>query len=692
MDNKPITNKVKNRFLFISPSVQKALEPESKITDFEILDKLGEGSFGKVYKAKHKKTNVIYAIKSIDKLNKNNQEGKPYFRREIEIMYKVKHPNIVRLYGHFEDDQNIYFVLEYIPKGNLYTILSRQKTKCFDACTVANLIKDLICSIYYLHQMDPPIIHRDIKPENVLLNESNKIKLTDFGWSNYVEDTTIRSTYCGTPVYLAPEMIKEIGHDESLDIWCVGVLMFELLTGGIPFKGSDQNMLNGNILRNKINWPKDIDINAKNLIGKILKTDPNDRIGLVDMLKHPFFSQNCKNPTENLFKPSHNDDDVFILSKDTPNNNNNNSKIKKNSQNLSQKDLESSSQVINSNNNSNITNATNYTSGNSNTNSNGSKNPLIVVSNNNNNPYNHNNNSNASNISNISGISNNNNSNNSNEKEFLKLVSLHENLSKEYKTLSAACVDLTKRNEDLEMKQNYFNKEKNQLIKEREEIEEKKLEYQTQLAEMKSQIYEYESKIRGLNREINSKDNKILNDAKEIEDLNNELEELNLRKEEESKVYKEKISNLEEKLNEGIITRESQLDHEMTIIRESLMVNFNENDKGKIESPFGRESLDVYEDKLKKANEELSKKIENLREDYQREKEKFCIIFKSKDDEIRKFQNDRRMQRDNDLKKFNMIQDKYENTIKSKDAEIENLKARVKKLEGLLSLNKVSFK
>jgi len=115
MDDKVQLNKVKNRFLFISPSVQSALESELKITDFEILDKLGEGSFGKVYRAKHKKTGAIYAIKSIDKLNKNNQEGKPYFRREIEIMYKVRHPNIVRLFGHFEDDQNCYFVLEYIP-------------------------------------------------------------------------------------------------------------------------------------------------------------------------------------------------------------------------------------------------------------------------------------------------------------------------------------------------------------------------------------------------------------------------------------------------------------------------------------------------------------------------------------------------------------------------------------------------
>ena len=692
MENKPTINKVKNRFLFLSPSVQKALEAESKITDFEVLDKLGEGSFGKVYKARHKTTNVIYAIKSIDKLNKNNQEGKPYFRREIEIMYKVNHPNIVKLYGHFEDDQNIYFVLEYIPKGNLYTILSRQKTKSFEATTVANLIKDLICSIYYLHKMDPPIIHRDIKPENVLLSESNKIKLTDFGWSNYVEDTSIRSTYCGTPVYLAPEMIKEIGHDESLDIWCIGILMFELLTGGIPFKGNDQNVLNENILKNKIIWPKDMDISAKNLISKILKTDPNDRISLTDMLKHPFFVNNCKNPTENLFNPSDDKDEVFILSKDTPNLNSNvntitntkvnNNHVKKNS------NTENASQInnqISTNNNSNESKISNNPSNISNEDYN---------KNSNNSNNNNTNKSNAyvnTNSNNNSNSNSNNNANLSEKEKLIKLISVHENLLKEYKILSETSASLSKKNEDLEMKQNYFLKEKTQLIKERDEIEGKMLEYQAQLAEIKSQIYEYNSKIKALNREINTKDQKILNDTKEIESLNNKLEEIFLEKEEDEKFYKEKISNLEGKLNEGIIIRESQLDQEMTLIRESLMVNFSENEKGKFDSPFGRESLNHYEEKLKKANEDLAQKIEILKDDFTREKDKFNIILKSKDDEIRKLNSEKNSKRESEMKKFELISNKYENTVRSKDAEIENLKAKVKKLEGILSLNKIQF-
>ena len=314
-------NNVKIRFLPIPPSVSAKLEPEAKINDFEVKSVLGEGSFGKVYHVKHKKTGGIYAIKAIDKRNKNNQEGRPYFRREIEIMYKVNHPNIVRLFSHFEDDDYCYFVMEYISKGNLFSFKNKQKSKSFEASTVASFIRDVISAVYYLHNMDPPIVHRDIKPENVLVNDDGKIKLTDFGWSNYIDGTVVRSTYCGTPVYLAPEMIKEIGHDESLDIWCIGVLMFELLTGEIPFAGNSMNALSDNIIKTKISWPRDINLDAKDLIKKILKADPKERISLSDMLKHPFFTKNINNPTEYLCTPNEIDESensIYLLSQYLP--------------------------------------------------------------------------------------------------------------------------------------------------------------------------------------------------------------------------------------------------------------------------------------------------------------------------------------------------------------------------------------
>ena len=312
-------NNVINRFLPISESVIKGLEPESKIDDFKILKLLGKGSFGKVLLSEHKKTKVKYAIKLIDKMDKNNLEGKPYFRREIEIMYKLHHPNCIKLYNHFEDEYYCYFIMEYLQNGNLYDLLKNSPNKILPIDKVSHIIKQLICSIYYLHNMNPPIIHRDIKPENILLDNNNIIKLTDFGWSNYINLTEVRNTFCGTPLYLAPEIIIGSGHDYKVDIWCIGVIIFELLIGRIPFIGKDRNTLMSNIVNGRICWDNNIDIDAKDLISKILIVDPNLRISLEEMIKHNFIRKFCGNCDLDLVKPSNFDFyEPYIISKDTP--------------------------------------------------------------------------------------------------------------------------------------------------------------------------------------------------------------------------------------------------------------------------------------------------------------------------------------------------------------------------------------
>ena len=126
-EKKILLNNVKNRFLPLSESVSRGLEAEPNIQDFEFKNQLGSGSFGRVYLMTHKKTHMNYAIKVIDKKNKTNIEGKPYFRREIEIMYKIRHQNCVRLLGNFEDDNYCYFIMEYVPNGNLYTLLTSNR-------------------------------------------------------------------------------------------------------------------------------------------------------------------------------------------------------------------------------------------------------------------------------------------------------------------------------------------------------------------------------------------------------------------------------------------------------------------------------------------------------------------------------------------------------------------------------------
>jgi serine/threonine protein kinase len=218
--------------------------------------------------------------------------------------------------------------MEYAPKGNLYNLIKANKNEGLDKVLVANIMKDIISAVHYLHNLNPPIIHRDIKPENILLNDGLIAKIADFGWSNYIVGGIKRTTMCRTPVYLPPEIIKEKGHDERVDIWCIGVLLFELTTGSLPFKGPDLETLKNNILNLKISWPKDINLEAKNLIIKILKIEPEARLSLVEIIQHSFFTKYFKDPLQFLVKPDlSKEQNTFIISKDNPKTWNYNSNI-----------------------------------------------------------------------------------------------------------------------------------------------------------------------------------------------------------------------------------------------------------------------------------------------------------------------------------------------------------------------------
>ena len=315
---KILKNNVVDRFLPIPQTVLKGLEPEPKITDFTLIKELGVGSFGRVLLVQHNVTHAQYAIKAIDKRIKDNIEEKPYFRREMEIMYQIHHPNVVKLFGHFEDNTFCYFVMEYIPNGDLYSLVPKNGIRKINNQMVASLIKDVISALYYLHHMSPPIIHRDIKPENILVDEKMRAKLSDFGWSNYLKGNYKRTTICGTPIYLAPEIINNTGHDEKIDIWCVGVLMFELMTGQAPWKGEDVHTVKTNISQLKINWPKNMDKDARDLISKILRYMPEERPSLRTILMHPFFTKYYPNAVNCLQVPNPEGHRLYIISKDHP--------------------------------------------------------------------------------------------------------------------------------------------------------------------------------------------------------------------------------------------------------------------------------------------------------------------------------------------------------------------------------------
>ena len=279
MSRKPI-----NKLLFDPPAVLSGLLPEVSRKDFEFERRLGDGAFGQVWRVKNKQTLKSFAMKQVPKEKVLKMLSQ--FRREVFIMYELSHPHIAKLYNHFEDDKFFYLVMELAENGNLFHKLYREK--CFLERNAAQYFREVVLAVEYLHSHIPAIIHRDIKPVNILLDKDGRIKLTDFGWSNYYseENPTLRYTMCGTLEYLPPEIATEKGHNTGADIWCLGILLFEMLTGTTPFASKGKEQLMSNIVMLKPKFPHSMPPLAKDLIGKMIEKDPNKRISAKEIKEH----------------------------------------------------------------------------------------------------------------------------------------------------------------------------------------------------------------------------------------------------------------------------------------------------------------------------------------------------------------------------------------------------------------------
>lgn len=152
----------------------------------------------------------------------------PQLFNELKILSSCQHPNIIALHALFEDEKYIFMVMELAEDGTLYNYIRNKHFLSRDE--ISMLMAQIIKAVAYLHNKSPPILHRDLKPENILLKDK-EIKLCDFGWSNVDKKDVVRNTFCGTPEYLSPEMILGTGHDEKVDVWSLGVLMYEMFTG-----------------------------------------------------------------------------------------------------------------------------------------------------------------------------------------------------------------------------------------------------------------------------------------------------------------------------------------------------------------------------------------------------------------------------------------------------------------------------
>lgn len=288
--------------LKISPKIFIKLNSSLIIENYCIGAQLGAGSYGVVRLAIHKLTGQKRAIKSIkkQKIPENLQSPSRFFS-EIEILMNSDHPNIVRLHEFYEDSKYWHLVTEYLPGGELFDYL--MKHKALSESTACKFLKQLLGAVNYCHCLN--IVHRDLKPENLLLASMNKeygqeacnakgedrlIKIIDFGTSTIMHGALHKK--CGTSYYIAPEVLRQ-SYNEKCDIWSVGVILFLLLSGKLPFPGKKdfeilQKVEKGIYNMNASEW-KYISPEAKDLIKKMLCYNPNLRISAKEALQHPWF-------------------------------------------------------------------------------------------------------------------------------------------------------------------------------------------------------------------------------------------------------------------------------------------------------------------------------------------------------------------------------------------------------------------
>ena len=262
-----------------------------KSDDFERQKLLGKGSFGEVYLVKFKNNNQYYAMKTLDKQTIISYNQEEHTKAERDLMVKVECPFIVDIKFAFQDSQNLYLLTEFMQGGELFFHLYREKR--FNDDKAKFYLVEIILAIEFLHKKK--MMYRDLKPENVLIDKNGHIKLTDFGLSKILsKDKEKTYTICGTPQYLAPEILTCDGYDDSVDWWSLGCIMHKMLIGTEPFHFNKDESLSPELYEKDLYIPDYVTKEAKDLIKKLLVINPKKRLGSgpegADKIKsHPYF-------------------------------------------------------------------------------------------------------------------------------------------------------------------------------------------------------------------------------------------------------------------------------------------------------------------------------------------------------------------------------------------------------------------
>ncbi|CDS07382.1 hypothetical protein LRAMOSA01331 [Lichtheimia ramosa] len=270
--------------IFVASSVREkntSYQRRQKVTkdDFEMLKVLGRGAYGKVTLCRHVESRQLYAMKVLKKasllVHTKNAE---HIKSERQILEEVRHPSIVQLMYAFQTEDRLFLILEYAMGGELFTHMATEKM--FPERVARFYLAELVLALGHLHSLG--IVYRDLKPENCLLDADGHVMLTDFGLSKVALGDGRANTVCGTAEYMAPEILMEMHYDKCVDWWSLGILMYEMLTGDTPFRASNKKKTLDAIRKKKPQIPNYVTSDAKDMLNKFLRKNPNTRLGYGD--------------------------------------------------------------------------------------------------------------------------------------------------------------------------------------------------------------------------------------------------------------------------------------------------------------------------------------------------------------------------------------------------------------------------
>lgn len=260
------------------------------LNDFQILRTLGTGSFGRVHLVRSNHNGIFYALKVLKKQTIVKLKQVEHTNDERTMLSIVSHPFLIRMWGTFQDAEQVFMVMDYIEGGELFSLL--RKSQRFPNPVAKFYAAEVCLALEYLHANE--IIYRDLKPENILLDRNGHVKITDFGFAKYVPDVTY--TLCGTPDYIAPEVISTKPYNKSVDWWSFGIYIYEMLAGYTPFYDANAMKTYENILNAELKFPSFFHPDAQDLLSKLIMRDLSKRLGnlqngTADVKNHPWFSE-----------------------------------------------------------------------------------------------------------------------------------------------------------------------------------------------------------------------------------------------------------------------------------------------------------------------------------------------------------------------------------------------------------------